>query len=397
VLSALLACRPADERDPPSAVVERGELVVRLDLAGELEAVRTTPVVVPDIGTGAQVTFLAAEGLRVAAGDVLAELDKSELDRRLLQAQNQQEVSRTRIKQQQAQLELRLADLGAAVERAELNLKGAQMRVTDSEAVPRVERDAARLQVQQASLALDQAKAALETARLQGEAQLELLGIEARQGQELLARTRGQLAAVILRAPIAGVVVHAEAPEGRPIGQGYLVYPGTRIVALADPSELHAVAWVHELDAGKLAPGLPVVLTLDAMPDRTFAGEIQGVGDMAVSGGGGAPGKRLRADIALGEVDPAMRPGMSVRVELEVGRTADALTVPREAVFDRAGRACVLRQVAGGWQEVEVRRGMADASRVAVEGDLTEGDRVALEDRGTAGEADPPASGGAGT
>jgi HlyD family secretion protein len=373
----LLACGPVERSDPPSAQVVRGEFVVTLELAGELEAVRSVPVVVPDIGTGAQVTFIAPQGQRIERDQVVLQLDRSELDRQLIDARNRLEVARTRIGQQKAQLELRLADLAAAVERAELALQGAEMRVTDSEAVPRVERDAARLDVQTATLALEQSRATLEQARLQGEAQLELLAIQARQGQELVERTSARLEATTLLAPAAGVVVHAEAPEGRPVGQGYLVYPGTRVIELADPDELQVAAWVHELDAGRLVQGQRVAVVLEAHPDSTIEGRVQSISDMAVSRVS-LPGKRLRTVIAIETEDPSLRPGMSVRAEIEIERLPDVLSVPREAVFQREGAPCVMVGSGGSWSPVPVQPGSSNDTHVVVSGGLEAGDPVAL-------------------
>jgi len=383
----LLACRPGVRSDPPSSLVLHGDFVVALELVGELEATLSVPVVVPDIGTGAQVTVIAAEGQRVTEGDVVMELDRSALNRQLIDARNRLEIARTRIGQQTAQLELRLADLAAAVERSELSLEGARMRVTDSEAVPRVERDSARLDVQTAALALEQARSSLEQARLQGEAQLELLAIQARQGQELVERTGARLEATTLRAPVTGVVVHVDAPEGRPVGQGYKVYPGTRVLELADPADLQVATWVHELDAGALVAGQPVAVVLEAHPELTFAGRVQSVSDMAVHRAS-LPGKRLRAVITLDRIDPILRPGMSVRAEIEVERLADVLSVPREALFERGGEPCVMRRVAGSWQQTPVQPGSTNDTHVVISGALEPGDRVSLVDPETIGAAE---------
>jgi HlyD family secretion protein len=382
---SLLACEPAVREVPPSAPVVRGELVRSLSLAGELEAVRSVPLVVPDIGTGAQVTFIAPEGQRVEQGDLVVQLDRSVLDRQLIDAGNHLEISQTRIGQQKAQLELRLADLQSAVERAELALRGSEMRVTDSEAVPRVERDAARLDVQGASLALGQAKASLEQARLQGEAQLELLAIQARQGREEVERLRGRLAATTLEAPAAGVVVHVDAPEGRPVGQGYVVYPGTAVVELADASELQVGAWVHELDAGSLIVGQPVLVSLEAQPGLRLEGRVASISDMAVNRSSLA-GKRLRTVIALDSLDPSLRPGMSARADIELDRASDVLSVPRQAVFSLDGAELVYVERGGAWVSTPVSTGIGDATHVAVEGALEAGDEVALTPPGSDAE-----------
>ena len=380
LLGLLTACTGAAELEPPTSPVVSGEFIVALELAGELAATRSVPVVGPDIGTGAQVTSILPEGTRVTAGTTVLELDRTGLERRLLDAGNHLEVARTRIGQQEAQLEMRLADLAAAVERSDLALQRAEMRITDSEAVPRVEREAARIDVQAASLALDRARASLETARLEGQAQLELLRLESRQQADLVERTRRQLESTSLVASADGVVVHVDAPEGRPVGQGYKVYPGTRVVELADPSDLQVVAWAHELDAARLVVDQPVAVVLEAQPQRTWAGRVARVGDMAMRKASAGPGKRLEVHVALDLVDPSMRPGMSVRAEIQVERLSAALSVPREAVFYDAAGPCVLRRDAEGWGRVPVTAGSSNDTHVVVQGQIAAGDEVALVD-----------------
>ncbi|MEM6929505.1 MAG: hypothetical protein AAF602_21375, partial [Myxococcota bacterium] len=148
-----------------TAEVERGPFDVTLTVQGELDAVRSVTINAPPLGGPAKVTWVVDEGARVGSGDELVKFDATELTRRLEDAQNKLDVALTKIEQKQAQLEVTLGDRRDAIAKAELALQRAKMRVTDSESVPRIERESARIDVEDSTLSLGQTQAKLSSAR----------------------------------------------------------------------------------------------------------------------------------------------------------------------------------------------------------------------------------------
>ena len=90
----------------------------------------------------------------------------------LLKKLDDLKVAETKIEQREAQLAVRLGDLANEVTNSELSLKRAEMRITESETVPRVDRESAKIDVQGANIALGRTKSGLESARLEGRARL---------------------------------------------------------------------------------------------------------------------------------------------------------------------------------------------------------------------------------
>ena len=85
--------------------------------------------------------------------------------------------------------------------------------------------------------------------------------------------------------------------------------------------------------------------------------------------------------LALERTDPAvMRPGQTVRAEIILGRHDGAIAVPRQAVFERAGRSVVYRLQGRDFVEVEVSLGPSGPGRVLVTAGLDDGDVIALAD-----------------
>ena len=65
---------------------------------------------------------------------------------------------------------------------------------------------------------------------------------------------------------------------------------------------------------------------------------------------------------------------------LHLDERASALTVPRQAVFEREGKMVVYRQGTSELEPVEVTLGPGSAGRVVIESGLAPGDVVALAD-----------------
>lgn len=367
----------------PTAVVQREPFDVTLTIQGELKAVRKVIVSAPQLGGPAKVTWVADEGSRVEAGDELLRFDGTELTRRLEEAQNQLEVAQTKIEQKQAQLAVSIAEQQDAITKAELSLQRAEMRITDSESVPRVDRESAKIDVRESNLSLDQARRKLRSTRLEGEAAIELLRLEATQAQRKVDKASEALAAAVVKAETPGLVILPSVWKGSsygPVAVGDQVWPGRGIIELPDMSEMLVEAWVHEVDAAKVAKGQSVSVVVDAHPEPPHPGEVDKVADLAVQRDN-REAKYLKVDIGLDETEGLMKPGMTVRAELLVDHLDEALTVPLEAVFVRDGTSVAyVTSGFGGAKPVELTLGIRNEARVVVLEGLDEGDRVALVD-----------------
>ncbi|MDP2314098.1 MAG: efflux RND transporter periplasmic adaptor subunit [Pseudomonadota bacterium] len=388
-LAALLAalvesgCGGAGLDAVPTAEVEQGTLSVVLGVPGELEAVKSENVSAPNVRGGLKITSLAEEGTRVKAGDLLVEFDPTDLVKEMEQAVSRLRIAQTKIAQKQAQQTVKLATARNEVVKAGLDKQRAELRVTDSETVPRVERESARLDVEESGLAVGRSEAALQSAQLEASAELELLRLEQDEAQAKVDQIERQLGQLVIRAPGEGIVLLTEAWRGGKRGKatvGDSVWPGNGIMELPDLAAMRVEAWVHEVDATQVAVGQTVSVIVDARPDAPLAGTVERVSDLAVKRNEESEVKHLAVTIALPQADGALKPGMTVRAEIRVADVPDVLMVPREAVFYSGAESVVYRRGLGGWSRVPVTLGRTNDSHVVVTAGLAVGDRVALVD-----------------
>jgi RND family efflux transporter MFP subunit len=397
LLLALFACGPSASPTVPTAAAERGELRVTLSVPGELQAVNSTFVSAPNVKGTLKVVTLAPEGGRVKKGDILVEFDRTDLEKERESALSRLEIAQTKIAQKRAQQAVSLVAAQNEVTKADLDLRRAQLRVTESETVPRVERESAKLDVEQYTLAVERTKSTMESTRLEGEAELELLRLDEKEASSKLAQIDAQLAQLAITAPTDGLVVLTEAWRAGKRGKatvGDNLWPGNPILQLPDLSAMKVTAWVHEVDAGLVAVGKPVRVVVDAQPETAREGVVERVADLAVKRREDSEVKHVEVTISLAAADPALKPGMTVRAEVLVDALPDVVSIPREAVFHDGAASYVLRQAFGGWRRADVEIGRANDTRVAVTTGLDGGDVVALADpeAGAPGAVQPSAA-----
>ncbi|MYB51369.1 MAG: hypothetical protein F4X77_04085, partial [Acidobacteriia bacterium] len=120
---------PEDDQRFALAEVQRGDLVVKTYLRGELRAVRSLTLTAPNIGTQSQITQLAPMGALATRGDLIFELDDSErvaaLEDSLLTVEQIQE----NLKKAEAELEIRKSQDEVEIVQANFQVRRAELEV----------------------------------------------------------------------------------------------------------------------------------------------------------------------------------------------------------------------------------------------------------------------------
>jgi len=368
----LLCC--ASTSDLPTARAERGDLRVTVEVEGELEARRSVDIVNPLEGWS-ELDFVVEAGTRVEEGDVLLRFKTEEVDKELGEAKAQLDVARTRVEQAEARLAIQLGEARARIVQADLDRQLAEFRQTDSKTVPRVERAAARIEAERAVITTAEADTQLAKVEGDARAEIEVLLLQVVRAERVIAKHEDWLSQAELLAPASGVVLVLKRWGRETFRAGHDVYQGSTILQLPNLDELDVQAWVHEVDAPKVLVDQAATVTLDADDDTVIDAVVSSVAPVVVPRGEQKV-KQLGVEITLDETTPAMKPGMTVSVELVVGEVDDGLLLPSEAVFvDTEGT--FVRTPDGARRPVVV---LAEGEeRVAIDG-LEEGDEVLTVD-----------------
>jgi len=121
---------------------------------------------------------------------------------------------------------------------------------------------------------------------------------------------------------------------------GTMNNPGTQILVVSDLSRMLVRADVDETDVVDLKIGQKTKITVDALPDTSFAGTVTEIGNTAkrTLSGGSEGQTNFEVKVVFDQDVPQVRPGMTADVEIETGTREKTLGVPIQAVVVRTQR-----------------------------------------------------------
>ncbi|HKQ60564.1 MAG TPA: efflux RND transporter periplasmic adaptor subunit [Candidatus Polarisedimenticolaceae bacterium] len=368
---------PPDPASADPAVVRRGVLQPHLLLTGEVKAVREERINVPRTPSS-QVTirWMEVDGTSVTEGQKVFELDHTqftnELDqKRLAEARAANDLDRKR-----ADLALEQAEKAFDVERTRVALEKAKLDADVPEEL-RSRRDyqEKQLEVARKEAAARKAEEDANATQRAADAALRELQVGLERAQEDVRIAENALAQLTLYAPRAGMLVIADNwRDGRKYQVGDAAWVGLALGGIPDLSAMQVVARLSDVDDGKIAPGMAVTCTLDAYPDRSYAGHVTEIAPVASTIEQNSSRRSFRVTIQLDAADPErMLPGMSVLAEVQLAPLPNVLLAPRGAL--ELGSDKPRARLADG-SSAEVRLGPCDAQHCVIEQGLSEGTRL---------------------
>jgi HlyD family secretion protein len=322
---------------------------------------------------GAVEEIRVQRGQYVKADAPLVELDSSE-------ARAERAAAESRIEQIKAELETLskggratdLSDISSSLDRAHLDLETAQKdydalaRLEKQQAATPLEVAAARERVDRAWLlikSLESKKAALVAPpdRASAEARLH-------DAQAALLLAEDHIRQSVIRAPIEGFVYQFD------LKRGAYLNAGDPVASIGRLERVDVKVYVDEPDLGRVAKGMQVSITWDALPGRVWMGAVDKTPVQIV-----AQGSRQVGEVVCLIENPHrdLLPGSNVNAEIRTESVDNALTIPKEALRRQGAQTGVylLEDSHLAWRAVKV--GVNNTTRTQVEG-LREGDAVAL-------------------
>lgn len=350
----------------PVAKVERKGLVQKVVMSGRVMAPARINLGTLLTGTAAEV--LAEEGQAVKAGELLVRMDDRELRAAVAQAKAGVEQASAKLGQ--------LRSVGArmaseSLRQAKVALEQAQKKKERVEALS-VAGSASRAELDDAHSALELAQSRLVSADAQaqsmgsGGSDYRLAAASVSQAQAALEAAEARLSQARILAPVDAVVLSRKVEPGDAVG------PGRVLLVLARTGATYLSAQPDEKNLALLVPGQTALASTEAFPAESFAAKISTVAPSIDAERG-----TVEVKLTVPEPPPYLRPDMTVSIEVEVARVADALVIPSEAVRELPTRSPWVMLLKGELTERrEISVGIIGDGRVEVKSGLKEGDEV---------------------
>ncbi len=364
-------------------MVRKGTFQVVIPAFGELQATKSTPIVVPIESQrfGLQtISWMAPEYSSVKTGEVVIQLASTDLKDRLRVEEAEMAKLDLEIRKKEKQLDKEKTDVQGQIAVTSVQRLLADIYAARDESLfpkNKIIEDAIDLDYQNTrERHLERKKDQLEK-RI--EAELQLLQSKAHTRQMQIKQIQDQLNNLEIKAPHDGMLVIDKQWTGEKIRAGMNIWGGQKLGSLPDLTQMEAKLFVLESEAAGLKASLPVSVIVDFEPGKTFTGKVIGLDTIAKPLGEESPLKYFETKVALDMTDPQlMKPGVQVRASIFVEKHADVLAVPNQALVFEQGKAFLLVKNSARIEKRAVETGARSLTLTIITKGLKEGEAVLL-------------------
>ncbi|MBD3881477.1 efflux RND transporter periplasmic adaptor subunit [Phormidium tenue FACHB-886] len=342
--------------------VKAEPLRVQIDASGTVQPVQT--VNLSPKAAGIVSKLFVEQGDRVTQGQVVAQMENTDIEAQLIQARARVDQAKANLAQlragnrpeeiAQAEARVNQAEAGVADAQARLRLAEDKLRRNESlvaqGAISSDRFDEIRSDVSSTRASYEQAQANL--AEAQRSLQLSRSGsrVEEIQSSEAqLQEAIGSLRAVevqqedtLIRAPFNGTITQKFANEGAfvtPTTSASEATSATSTAIVAVAEGLEVIAEVPEVDIQQLRVGQRVEIKADAFPDQTFQGQVRLIAPEAVVKQNVTS---FQVRITLTKGQDKLLSGMNVDTVFLGNAIDSAVVVPTVAIVTQDGKTGVL-------------------------------------------------------
>jgi len=377
VAGALIAATSGGTKIDPSklAKVEKGDLAKSVVATGKIEPI--TKVEVKCKASGIVKKLLVDYGDRVKQGQLLAQLDKVEI-------QAQVDQSRAALEAADANLKSAQADY----ERAKVDAEGPD--------VPPLKRaydraiGMAKEGVVSAS-ALDDAQKNYELALNKqnvAKAQVTVLKAKIAQAQAVVAQDQAnlkqleeQLSYTDIVSPIDGIILSRDVEIGDAVSSILVLgSTATLVMTLGDTSEVYVKGKVDESDIGKVYLGQPARIKVESFKDKTFTGKVTKISPMGVEKDNVTT---FEVRVSINNPEGVLKAMMTANAEIILDEHKGVLQIPEGSIiYDKDKNASVEvpdPKAKDGKRKVAVNIGISNGAKTELLKGLKEGDQVVLQ------------------
>ena len=367
--------RGSSDVDPTKVVTaEPGTMVRSVVATGKIEP--TTKVEIKSRANGIIEALPVDVDSDVKAGDILAVLDKEQLQAQLRSAEANLQAAR------------------AALDGAEANLKKDTVVAEgpDVEFARRTYERAQQLSTQKliSQSQLDDAHSAIDVAaNRQHAAQSQLVVDKANisQAQALVAQAKAasdqateSLAYATIRAPIRATVLSRDVEIGSPVSSILnLGANATLVMTLGDIQKVFVRGKVDEADIGRVRLNQPARIRVETFKDRTFNGRVTQISPLGVEKDNVTT---FEVKVSIDNPGQELKANMTANAEIVLEEHPGALLIPEAAVSYNAKKEASVNVVAPGTKtgrtKVPIKVGIGNGTKIEVLDGLKPGDKLVL-------------------
>jgi HlyD family secretion protein len=185
----------------------------------------------------------------------------------------------------------------------------------------------------------------------------------------------GQVSNTMIKSTISGMVLDVPVKEGNSVIESNTFNEGTTIASVADMGEMIFVGKVDESEVGKIHIGMPLILTIGALQEDKFGAKLEYISPKGITENG-AIQFEIKAAINLQE-GKFLRAGYSANADIILSRRDSVLSVPESVLLFNGDKSYVEIQTASGkLEKKEIVTGLSDGIQIEVKEGLTGNEKI---------------------
>ena len=173
-----------------------------------------------------------------------------------------------------------------------------------------------------------------------------------------------------IKSTIDGMILDVPVKVGNSVINSNTFNDGTTIATVADMHDMIFVGKMDETEVGRINEGMPMVITIGAMNDKTFDAVLEYIAPKGTSENG-AVFFQMKARLIIPD-DVYLRAGYSANGEIIIEQAVDAVTVPESCIVYSNDSTFVYKDDV----KTPVKTGLSDGVNIVITEGLSAGDKI---------------------
>lgn len=380
----LCACG-TEQTQVPQITVKKSPTQFSIIAAGELEAVKSTPIVATAKTQKPQIiAWIIPQHSYVKAGDVIAKFDGVPFQLEVDQAEYEMAKLMFNKEKKQRELNLSLDDFNNEEQVVDFEyLMARKFNIDDPMLYTKIEMIEASDNEEFLAAKSEHLKKMGGYFQDKSISEIGVIDSQSKLQEAKLNMNKTNLSELAIRAPHDGIVVLKESWDGSLPQAGKSVFPGTKLASLPDVSQMKAKIYVPEIEAVGIKVDQPVDVVLHAFSEMTFSGRVTQISKTAQPKERDNPIKYFIVTVVIKEQDTQrLLPGQRVEATILTSDKQDALSLPIQTIFRDGNKTWVYLKDENSETFIEkaITTGLCSSSQCIIKSGLKENDIIALTD-----------------
>lgn len=355
---------------------QRGDLTIAISVDGKADL----PTLGLSFPTGGKIKEIyVTSGQKVKKGDVLAELDITDLNNQLQSANNDYQISLLKLEQAKANHNKSIQDAKSAVDSSKSQVDKLYLEYYPMTQLP----DAyTKTEIEQKRMDYENAKRSYENQLsnynriLSDNSDIKLAELNLQSAQTKLKTINDNIANAKLIAPSDGTVLSVSNSAGEVIGEN------VKLIQLSKGGNVAVTAQISEIDLPKIKIGQEAEVEFEAYSGKEYTGKITSINLLPNTDSNGIVSYNV--SVQLDSAADEIKTGMNCTIKFILKQKKDVLYIPNKAVKMVNGQQVVyIQDKDGNKKEQIIKTGFTDGTNVEVVEGLNNRDIVLVEDKKT--------------